>query len=161
MSKYLVLDLTKCEGCETCAVACRHGYRPQGEDHGIQTLKERATFAVVCRRCEQAACIRACPAEALERQPDGILRRHNLRCVSCKLCAQACPFGTLYPELLGFYVTLCDSCPDPDDDQAPPCVKACLQGALSWRDVQTDEPGLSILDRQVAVITPRWDKEAV
>ncbi len=73
-------------------------------------LRERATFALVCRQCLYASCIIACPFDAIERQDDGIIKRYNLRCVSCKLCAHACPFGTIYPEMLQFYEAHCDNC---------------------------------------------------
>ena len=38
----------------------------------------------------------------------GVIMRYNLRCVSCKSCALACPFGTIYTEMLPFYATHCD-----------------------------------------------------
>lgn len=160
MSKRIVLDLTKCEGCESCKVQCGYFYRPHGTDQGIQTLKERATFMIVCRRCEHASCIASCPYEALERQPDGVIKRFNLRCVSCKLCTQGCPFGTIYPEMVGFYVSPCDYCIDRETEE-PPCVSGCVRDAITYREVVTAEPNVHIIDEHLAVIAPKWEKEKV
>lgn len=160
MSKRIVLDLTKCEGCEECTVDCGYFYRSADTDKGIQTLKERATFKVVCRRCEHASCVASCPYGALERQNDGLIKRFNLRCVSCKLCTQACPFGTIYPEMVGFYVTPCDYCIDRAADQ-PPCVSGCLKDAIAYREVDTGEQDMHIIDEHLAVIAPQWEKENV
>jgi Fe-S-cluster-containing dehydrogenase component len=160
MSKCIVLDLTRCEGCESCAVQCGYFYRPGNADHGIQTLKERATFMIVCRRCEHASCVVACPYSALERQSDGVIKRFNLRCVSCKLCTQACPFGTIYPEMVGFYVTPCDHCTR-RTTEAPPCVSGCTRDAIGYREVDPTEENLHIIDEHLAVIAPRWEKEKV
>ena len=160
MQKRIVLDLTKCEGCESCAVQCGYFYRPHDDDSGVHTLKERATFMVVCRRCEHACCISACPYEALERQSDGAIKRYNLRCVSCKLCTQACPFGTIYPEMVGFYVSPCDYCIGRATEE-PPCVSGCVKEAIAYREVDPGERNLHIIDDSFAVIAPRWDKESV
>ena len=105
MTKRLVIDLNKCDKCEKCQVECSYFYRARAEDHGLLTLRELATFAVVCRRCENPGCVASCKFDALERQPDGIIKRHNMRCVSCKCCSHGCPFGTIYPETVPFYVT--------------------------------------------------------
>jgi Fe-S-cluster-containing dehydrogenase component len=160
MSKRIVLDLTKCEGCESCMVQCGYFYRPHASDHGIQTLKERATFLIVCRRCQHASCVVACPYQALERQPDGVIKRYNLRCVSCKLCTQACPFGTIYPEMVGFYTTPCDYCTGRMAEE-PPCVSGCIRNAITYREVDPGEENLHIIDEHLAVIAPRWEKEKV
>ncbi len=160
MSKRIVLDLTKCQGCDECTVRCNYFYRPHEADQGLQTLKERATFMIVCRRCEQASCIAACPCQALERQADGVIKRYNLRCVSCKLCTQACPFGTIYPEMVGFYVTTCDYCRG-RQPESPPCVEGCVRDAIAYREVALEEPDLHIIDEYLAVIGPRWEKESV
>ena len=159
MSKRIVLDLTKCEGCESCSVQCGY-YYGHDNDQGIQTLKERATFMVVCRRCEHASCIVACPYEALERQPDGVIKRYNLRCVSCKLCTQGCPFGTIYPEMVGFYVSPCDYCLEKTEEE-PPCVSGCVRDAIAYREVDPAEQNVHIVDEHLAVIGPRWEKENV
>lgn len=157
MSKRIVLDLTKCEGCEDCTVNCGYFYSDE-KDQGIQTLKERATFQVVCRRCEHASCVVACPYDALERQDDGTIKRFNLRCVSCKLCTQGCPFGTIYPEMVGFYQTPCDYCLDRNTEE-PPCVSGCVKNAIDYREVTTDETDLHIIDEHLAVIAPKWERE--
>ena len=123
----LIIDLDRCGRCESCSVRCSYHDRPHAGDHGMYLLLERATFAVVCRRCRHASCIEACPFDALERDGDCLVRRHNLRCVSCKSCAVACPFGTIYPELLTFYERQCDGCIG-NDGQAPACVASCHRG---------------------------------
>ena len=161
MAKRLLIDLNKCDGCESCGVDCAYFYRPRAGDHGILKLREAATFTVVCRRCEDPGCVAACRFDALERQDNGVLKRHNMRCVSCKCCAHACPFGTIYPEALPFFVTNSDYCIGSSAD-APPCVGSCERGAIEYREV--DAPGeddLHVLGENLAVRAPKWDKEAV
>lgn len=157
MGLLLVLDLERCAECERCAAVCdRRAPRP-GE-HPIAALREDATFLLVCRRCEHANCAAACPAEALERGPDGVMVRHNLRCVSCKSCVAACPFGTVLPELVAFYSVVCDGCAAPADGAAPGCVATCTGAALEWREAASDEPDLHRLTERIAVRALRWRK---
>jgi Fe-S-cluster-containing hydrogenase component 2 len=153
----LIIDLAQCDRCESCGVHCDYYYRPHEQDHGLLGLRERATFELVCRRCEFASCVIACPFEAIERQGDGVIRRYNLRCVSCKLCALACPFGTIYPDMLPFYETPCDACLN-RNDEAPPCVASCGQGALEYRLVDPVEKEVHIVDEHLAARTHRWVK---
>ena len=160
MSQRIVIDLMKCRGCQSCTVDCSYFYRSPGDATGIQTIKERATFAIICRRCEHASCIAACPYDALERQQSGNIKRFNLRCVSCKLCTQACPFGTIFPEIVGFYSTPCDYCIDRKTDP-PLCVSGCVQEAIEYREVDSTEKHMHIIDEHLAVIGPEWEKEMV
>jgi Fe-S-cluster-containing dehydrogenase component len=127
----------------------------------LQGLREKVVFALLCRRCEVASCVIACPFDAIERQEDGIIRRYNLRCVSCKSCAHACPFGTIYPEMLTFYdrpyESFCEQCLAGSDDE-PACVASCGQGALEYRVADPDEGDLHILDDYVAARVRKWVK---
>ena len=157
MSKRLVIDLDTCDQCDRCGVTCGYFYRPRAEDNGVIGLRERATFELICRRCEEPSCVDACLFGALERQANGVLKRHNLRCVSCKLCALACPFGTIYPDMLPFYVTPCDHCLG-DADTEPPCVRSCGLGALTYREADPEEPRLHILDDHLAARSSKWVK---
>ena len=146
--KRLVIDLAACDRCYdsegSCAISCG----------GMLDLREQATFALVCRRCEYASCVAACPFNALERLEDGaVIKRHNLRCVSCKLCAQACPFGTIYTDMLSFYSTRCDGCAGRGEKA---CVASCRQGAVEYREVDPHEKGVHILDEYLAARARRW-----
>lgn len=161
MAKRLIIDLDRCDQCETCGVDCGEGYSPQSSARAMLALRERATYAVVCRRCEEASCVDACPFDALERQADGVLERHNLRCVSCKLCAHACPFGTIYLDMVPFYVAPCDGCLGREGG-APPCAGSCGRGAIEYREVAQDEPGIHVVDEHLAARSRKWIKrEAV
>ena len=156
--KILVIDLDKCDDCPSCELHCDYHYRPYSADHGMYGLREQATFELICRRCELASCIEACPFGAIERDGDKVLRRHNLRCVSCKLCAHACPFGTIYTDMLPFYVTHCDRCLD-QQSEIPPCVASCSRGALEFIVPDPDEKNLHMLDKHLAARTERWVRQ--
>ena len=160
--KRLIIDLEKCDQCDTCNVSCDYYQRPHAEDHGMLGLRERATFALLCRRCEYASCVIACPFDAIERQGDGIIKRYNLRCVSCKLCAHACPFGTIYIDMLPFYETHCDAClGSKANGEEPMCVASCSRGALEYRAPHPDEPDIHIVDKFLAAHALAWVKEEV
>ncbi len=121
----LLLDLDACRDCKECTVRCAHHWHP-GND-GVAALRELAAYALVCRRCDVKACVNACPTEALEAREDGQLVRHNLRCVGCLSCVRACPFGTLFGEVIRFLVGSCDLC---EGKGTPPCVEGCEKKAL-------------------------------
>jgi Fe-S-cluster-containing hydrogenase component 2 len=89
MTKRLVVDTDICHQCDQCGAECGYFYRPQSTNNGVIGLRRRAHFELICRRCEVASCVRACTFDAIERQDDGVLTVHNLRCVSCKLCVLA------------------------------------------------------------------------
>jgi Fe-S-cluster-containing dehydrogenase component len=139
--KKIFIDLDICDGCEAkeqCTARCSYPYHPAND--GITSLRELAAYAVICRKCESGNCINACPKEALEKDPGGVLRRHNLRCISCKSCALACPFGTIYPELIPYWLSKCDYCLGriaPADD--PLCVRTCPLGAIKFVEIEPDE----------------------
>ena len=153
--KRLIIDLDKCDQCESCVVDCGYYNRPHAKENGLSWLRQKATFAVICRRCAQASCIDACAFEALDRGDDMVLQRHNMRCVSCKMCAHACPFGTIYTDMLAFYEVNCDACLA-NRDEAPACVASCLHGALEYRDTDPSEAGIHIVDENLAVRATGW-----
>jgi Fe-S-cluster-containing dehydrogenase component len=161
MTKRLLIDLNKCDDCEKCGVTCTYFYRPAAADHGALKLRELVTFAALCRRCEDPNCVAACKFDALERQEDGVLKRYNMRCVACKCCAHACPFGTIYPDTLPFFVTHCDFCMGADPDH-PPCVSTCGKGGIEFREVdESAEADTYIVSERLAVRAPKWEKENV
>ena len=111
MAAKLVIDLAKAQLQEQSNVECSYKHHPQNK--GFDSLLEMIRFALVCRRCESAPCIAACPRDALEKIPSenndaGILKRANMLCTGCGTCAIACPFGTIYTDLIPYPSSVCD-----------------------------------------------------
>jgi Fe-S-cluster-containing dehydrogenase component len=136
---FIDLDLLdRLEEEKDLGIECSYPYHPKNE--GVTTLRELASYAVICRKCEEASCVLSCPKEALEKDDEGILRRYNMRCVSCKSCAVACPFGTIYPLAIPYTVSRCDFCTDrlsPGED--PLCVRTSPDNVIEYIDVSPDE----------------------
>ena len=161
--KRLFIDLDICASgkCEKCVIQCSYFFHPNNA--GIDSVAELATYALVCRRCEAPHCVPSCPFEALEQQTDKdkMLIRHNMRCVSCKSCSHACPYGTIYPELVPFIVHNCDFCLDRRGQASEPlCIKTCPYGALSLKDADTkeDENTFPVGDN-IIVHSTHWQQE--
>jgi Fe-S-cluster-containing hydrogenase component 2 len=70
----------------------------------------------------------ACPREALHRDErlDRVMVDYD-RCVSCRMCMAACPFGAIGFEFERHTVFKCDQC-----DGDPLCVRYCFPGALAY-----------------------------
>jgi Fe-S-cluster-containing hydrogenase component 2 len=162
MAKRLFIDLYKCDECEECTVRCGYMYQPGLADHGMAALREELAYQVVCRRCEEASCVNACKFKALERQENGVLKRYNMRCVSCKCCSQACPFGTIYPELVPFFAVRCDYCMHKLENGDMSCLSSCAKNAVEYREVEeSKKDGIYIVNDHLAVHAPKWDKKEV
>jgi Fe-S-cluster-containing hydrogenase component 2 len=155
--KILIIDLDRCGQCQSCGVDCGYYYRRCTGDRGIVGLRERVTFAFICRQCAHASCVSACPFGAIERQADRVLKRFSLRCVSCQLCAHACPFGTIYTDMLPFYESLCDGCMS-RAGPVPLCVSSCTARALEYRVVEAGDPDIHVLDEYLAARGHRWTR---
>jgi Fe-S-cluster-containing hydrogenase component 2 len=67
-------------------------------NNGLKTIRELATFRYSCRKCEDAPCIAVCPAEALDKDSEGLVTRYTNLCISCKSCVTICPFGTMMAD---------------------------------------------------------------
>jgi len=136
MAKKLFLDMEICRKCrQHCEAQCSYIYHPGNE--GVLNLLELATFALVCRKCTEKPCITACPQDALDELEDGRLVRYNMRCISCKSCVVACPFGTILPSLVLYADSKCDECVGRCDDDNPPlCTQTCPEGALKWVEIE-------------------------
>jgi len=137
MAKRLFIDLELLRKKDDCEIKCSYFYHPFNS--GVVYLREWAEFAVTCRQCENAPCVASCPMDALERQEDGILKRYNMRCVSCRSCSYACPFGTIVPELIPYAASRCDFCIGRlSGDEKPVCVTSSTDGAIQFGDFEAD-----------------------
>lgn len=73
-------------------------FYPALNTNGLKTIRELAAFRFTCRKCEDAPCINVCPADALDKDDDGVITRYTNLCVSCKSCVTICPFGTMMTD---------------------------------------------------------------
>ena len=158
----LFIDLDICsKKCKECVIKCSYFYHPF--NNGIRSIIELATYALVCRRCEEPHCVNACPVEALEQQKDknNLLIRHNMRCISCKSCSHACPYGTIYPENVPYLINVCDYCLDRRENKDEPlCIKTCPYGALSLRKVDKELPeNTYLIGDNLIVHSTHWIRE--
>jgi molybdopterin-containing oxidoreductase family iron-sulfur binding subunit len=101
----ILIDVGRCaDGCRACVAACQDENGWAGEDAaGAQwiravTVKDARTGAttsvpVMCQHCETPPCVDVCPTSASFRRDDGIVLVDKHRCIGCRYCMMACPFG--------------------------------------------------------------------
>jgi Fe-S-cluster-containing dehydrogenase component len=135
MAKRIFLNLDLCCGCESCAAACFYSHwQERRVEHA--PVDQQALLPMHCLHCEQPACATACPNSAMNKDEDGVVRRSAFKCVGCRSCAIACPFGVIDHNLVYHIVPKCDLCTDKlKEGEIPRCVATCTSGALSFEEV--------------------------
>lgn len=110
MTRYgMAIDLSRCIGCNTCAVACKVSnnlpkdvwwsvVHTEGRDFA-DTSKgtyggemQLSWLPVNCMHCENAVCEEVCPTGATVKRDDGIVTVDEETCIGCKSCIEACPY---------------------------------------------------------------------
>ncbi|OGS23076.1 MAG: hypothetical protein A2252_08120 [Elusimicrobia bacterium RIFOXYA2_FULL_39_19] len=170
--KRILLDIEICYKCKNqdkcCSAKCSYFYHNTENllktpitNNGPEKMLSKAAQYVVCRRCEEKFCVNACPQEALGKDDAGILQRFMMKCTSCKSCSVACPFGTIYPDILPYKSSGCDYCAGRSDDKDPLCVETCPNKALKYVEVEESaEKNIYIINDHLAVHGIPWKKDA-
>ena len=134
-NKVLTADPKKCTGCRSCEIACslKHA-RVSSPDRSrirVVNLKPARHFLpVACQHCEDAPCLKACPQEAISRDADlAQVVIDYTRCVGCRTCFFACPFGAMQFDGDRGRPFKCDLC-----GGEPLCVAICEDDALAFTD---------------------------
>ena len=138
MNRFILTDPEKCIGCRTCEVACMMSHQssatPEAFTSRIRVGKGGTfTTAVGCHQCEDAPCANVCPTGAIHRAA-GAWLVEQARCIGCKSCMVACPFGAMQVRVVGDRVQAlkCDLCMHCEG--GPACVEACPTHALRCID---------------------------
>ena len=98
----MIIDLRRCVGCKACVVACKaENHTPPGVAYNVVMEEEVGEFPYVTRRflprpcmqCANSSCSQVCPTAATYRRPDGIVVVDYDKCIGCRYCIAACPYG--------------------------------------------------------------------
>ena len=135
MSKTLVINPDRCTACRICEMVC--SFKHHGEVNPAKSRikvsifpKEFFYYPNVCSQCQDAWCMNICPSGALKRnEATGIIEVDEVPCVGCRMCMQACPFGSMGYDSEKGISEKCDLC---DDD--PECVRYCVYDALEYKE---------------------------
>jgi tetrathionate reductase subunit B len=157
MGKVLIIDITKCNGCHNCQIACKDEHvgndwspiaRPQpltGQFWTRVSDKVRGSIPkvkvsylhAICRHCDDAPCIKACPNKAIYKRPDGIVIIDPAKCKGDKSCIRECPYeGVIYfnDELnISQKCTFCAHLIDKGWNETR-CSDVCPTGAFTFGD---------------------------
>ncbi len=169
------------EGCQDCVEACNiahniphfddpkdevkwiwrapfeNAFPGQGNEYLEEFIKKslkNAPFMVLCNHCDNPPCVRVCPVKATFRRPDGIVVMDYHRCIGCRFCMAACPYGARslnwrdprphikkenpeYPTRTRGVVEKCNFCSERlAVGLQPACVAACKDKALIFGDLE-------------------------
>lgn len=148
------LDLSLCTGCRTCMIACKDrwdlkkgvNWRRVTEYAGGDWKKDGNTYlqsvfayflSISCNHCEKPICVEKCPTTAMHKRDDGVVLIDPDKCIGCRYCEWACPYGApQYDEELG-KMTKCNFCVDYlEKGGSPACVASCPNRALHYGELE-------------------------
>ncbi len=154
----MLIDLTRCIGCGSCVAACklqndlewRRGQPALGPEAELASAnwtvvttieRSRGTDGAVryvkrqCLHCLEPACASACPVRALRKDPLGPVTYDVNKCIGCRYCLMACPFGvpTFEWDRPVSWVSKCSLCFERvSRDGATACAAACPTGTIRF-----------------------------
>lgn len=173
----MVIDLKRCIGCDTCTVACKSANQtPLGIlwnrvfkfERGSYPNSRMSFLPVNCMHCETPECVQVCPTGAShKREKDGLVLVDEGKCMGCKVCLLACPYGARnsFLKLESYYrggktawdalieakyprgvVQKCDFCQSRlEKGLDPACVASCVGRAKYFGDLDDPESEVSRL----------------
>jgi Fe-S-cluster-containing dehydrogenase component len=171
--------------CRDCIIACHKGHNvpsiadkkreikwiwketferafpDEANEYTRSDLKGREVMAL-CNHCDNPPCVRVCPTAATWKREDGIVMMDMHRCIGCRYCMAACPYGSRsfnwydpaivlpvssanpdYPRRTKGVVEKCSFCAEQVDANKPPlCVASCKEGALLFGDLNDAGSGV-------------------
>jgi molybdopterin-containing oxidoreductase family iron-sulfur binding subunit len=108
----MVIDTRKCVGCHACTVACIAEnklppgvvYRPViTETQGKYPRQITRFFPRPCMQCDNPSCVSVCPVRATWKRQDGVVIVDYDRCIGCRYCLTACPYGARTSDFGNYY----------------------------------------------------------
>ena len=147
----LVVNLDRCSGCDGCVVACKMENKINLGEYWnrVVTVGPSGTWPdiemywlpVQCQQCENPSCVHVCPTGASYTDPEtDVVLIDKSKCIGCKYCMMACPYGVRSFNEQEKVVEKCTLCSHrtADGSGLPKCVICCATGARFYGDL--DDP---------------------
>ena len=150
MTRHIIdIDLDSCIGCHSCAVVCK-----QENNVGLGTFYNKVLtvgpsgtypdlemyyLPVSCQHCDDPECVHVCPTGASYRDENNVVLVDKEKCIGCKYCMMACPYGVRSWSPSEHVVEKCTLCGQLTSvGEEPKCVAACCASARFYGDL--DDP---------------------
>ncbi len=140
-------------------------YAPPSADPQAAPAPLTLHFPRSCLHCDNAVCVTVCPTGAsYKRAEDGIVLVDEDRCIGCKLCSWACPYGAREYSAVDGVMKKCTLCIDriynerlDEAERTPACVQACPTRARHFGDLGDPDSAVSrlVADRDGADLLPQ------
>ncbi len=189
----MAVNLKSCtadNGCRDCVLACHavHNVPEIGnrkeevkwiweadytqafpEHEAENTPLKGSSVLLLCNHCDNPPCVRVCPTQATWRRDDGTVMMDYHRCIGCRYCMAACPYGSRsfnwreprqyinnvnmnYPTRTRGVVEKCNFCEERlAEGKLPACVEACKQSALTFGELKPGTEIQRLLSQNFAV----------
>ena len=142
--KTMFMDPSRCIGCRACEAACRECDSHKGESMIMVDFIDRAatvaTQPTLCMHCQDpvAPCAQVCPVLAILISDDGVVQMAEpSRCIGCRNCVYACPFGVPKFDTDARLMKKCNLCYDRTSQGLKPwCAQACPTQAIWYGDYE-------------------------
>jgi Fe-S-cluster-containing dehydrogenase component len=138
MESVFIIDPARCIGCQACVQSCAECGTHRGTSMIHLEFVDRSqsvqTTPQVCMHCENPTCAQVCPADAIKQTPDGVVQSSlKPRCIGCRNCVLACPFGVPKYFVEIDQMQKCDMCYDRTSiGKRPMCATVCPSEALYY-----------------------------
>ncbi|MBI5196766.1 MAG: 4Fe-4S dicluster domain-containing protein [Nitrospirae bacterium] len=137
-----------CIACRACEAGCKQEFDlPIGVRRRRVIIKEEGKYpdvkvryiSTACNHCEEPACLKACPVGAYTKEPQfGVVLHDQEKCIGCKRCAAACPYGAPQFDEKKKKMDKCSLCYHRLKEGLPPaCARTCPSYAL-WHGKMSD-----------------------
>lgn len=137
-----------CIACRACEAGCKQEFDlPVGVKRRKVIVKEEGKYpkiqaryiSAACNHCTEPSCLKACPVGAITKEDEfGVVLIDQKKCIGCKRCKAACPYGAPTFDEKKKKMDKCTLCIHRLKDGLPPaCVRTCMGYAL-WHGKMSD-----------------------